>query len=147
MIGRYLCLCIVGLGIATDVLADSSAATWNLEQAVATASPGAVVDVPDGKYRLPQLVIDKPITLRGQRNDRWAVELHTQLRITAPDVQLKDLTVCGTLSPRVEDRRGHGGKETLITAEKAHGLQIRNCIIRYGRNAALRLHNSNDVIT
>ena len=64
-----------------------------LENLVAAASPGAVVDLPAGRYDAP-LVISKPITLRG--NGKAVIDGHgkgTLITIKVPGVDLEGLVL------------------------------------------------------
>ena len=65
----------------------------DLAAAVAAAAPGDVVEVARGKY-LVNLLIDKPLTLRGiDRPTISGGNTGDTIRVTAPDVVLEGLIV------------------------------------------------------
>ncbi len=82
----------LAIAIMSTVSYPASAAN-SLTDLVARAAPGAVIDLPAGRYDAP-LIIDKPITLRG--NGLAVINGHGQgtlIKIKSPGVDLEGLVL------------------------------------------------------
>lgn len=131
-----LALCIAGACQAATLSVHPGD---DLAAAVAKARPGDVVEVARGRYRA-NLVIDKPLTLRGL--DRPTIsggEQGDTIRVTAPDVVIEGLII----SDSGDDLKNQNAGIYLYPG--AHRAIVRRCDLTYNL-FGLWIEKANDVL-
>ena len=120
---------IAPLGLALTMCSVGQAATISvhpgddLAAAVAAAAPGDVVEVARGKY-LVNLLIDKPLTLRGiDRPTISGGNTGDTIRVTAPDVVLEGLIVSDSGDSLKNQNSG------IYLYPGSHRAIVRNCYL------------------
>jgi len=97
----------------------------DLQAAVAAATPGDVIEVQRGNYRV-NLLIDKPLTLRGL--DRPTLNgglTGDTIRVTSPDVVIEGLIVSNSGSSLKDQNAG------IYLFPGAHRAVVQNCDLTY----------------
>ena len=136
---------IAPLGLALTMCSVGQAATISvhpgddLAAAVAAAAPGDVVEVARGKY-LVNLLIDKPLTLRGiDRPTISGGNTGDTIRVTAPDVVLEGLIVSDSGDSLKNQNSG------IYLYPGSHRAIVRNCYLSYNL-FGLWIEKANDVL-
>src|SRR3712207_4123609 len=119
--------------------ADGSMATpWRtIQRATSTAPPGSTIVVDSGTYG-PFTVTKPGQTVTARPQHKVSVRGHSGvqdiIRVAAPGVTLLDLTVSGCV-PRSAPAGGydHNGSSLVRINDGAHGVTVRNLVIRDGR--------------
>jgi len=119
--------------------ADGSMATpWRtIQKATSTAPPGSTIVVDSGPYG-PFTVTKPGQTVTARPQHKVSVRGHSGvqdiIRVAAPGVTLLDLTVSGCV-PRSAPAGGydHNGSSLVRINDGAHGVTVRNLVIRDGR--------------
>ncbi len=93
-------LLAAGLGLLALVAsADAPADATSIQQRIDAAQPGQTIELPAGVFH-GSIIIDKPLTLVGARAEPGTVidggSSGDVVRITAPDVTIRNLTIRGT---------------------------------------------------
>lgn len=139
--GRY----VSGLALWGGLMLASQAATLtvqpggDLAEAVRQASPGDVVEVKRGMYRV-NLLIDKPLTLRGL--DRPTLSGGNEgdtIRVTSPDVVIEGLIVRDSGDSLKHQNAG------IYLYPGAHRAIVRRCDLTYNL-FGLWIEKANDVL-
>lgn len=111
----------------------------SIQQAIDAAQPGAVVEVARAHYR-ENLVIDKPLTLRGL--DRPTISgglAGDTVRVTSPGVVIEGLIVRDSGSSLLEQNAG------IYIQPGSHGTTVRRCDLVYNL-FGLWIEKANDVL-
>ena len=137
--------CVSGLALWGGLMLASQAATLtvqpggDLAEAVRQASPGDVVEVKRGMYRV-NLLIDKPLTLRGL--DRPTLSGGNEgdtIRVTSPDVVIEGLIVRDSGDSLKHQNAG------IYVYPGAHRAIVRRCDLTYNL-FGLWIEKANDVL-
>lgn len=139
----WLCALGAGSGVAAELTVQPG---QSITAAIARAAPGDVIRVERGYYR-EQLVIDKPLTLKGIGRPTLSGGLQGDtIRITAADVVVDGLIVRDSGDELIDQHAG------IFIQSGAHRAVVRNCDLTYNlfgvyiqsvRNVEIR----NNVIT
>mgnify|MGYP006188975453 FL=1 len=137
--------CVSGLALWGGLMLAAQAATLtvqpggDLAEAVRQASPGDVVEVKRGMYRV-NLLIDKPLTLRGL--DRPTLSGGNEgdtIRVTSPDVVIEGLIVRDSGDSLKHQNAG------IYVYPGAHRAIVRRCDLTYNL-FGLWIEKANDVL-
>jgi nitrous oxidase accessory protein len=137
--------CVSGLALWGGLMLAAQAATLtvqpggDLAEAVRQASPGDVVEVKRGMYRV-NLLIDKPLTLRGL--DRPTLSGGNEgdtIRVTSPDVVIEGLIVRDSGDSLKNQNAG------IYLYPGAHRAIVRRCDLTYNL-FGLWIEKANDVL-
>ncbi len=137
--------CVSGLALWSGLMLAAQAATLtvqpggDLAEAVRQASPGDVVEVKRGMYRV-NLLIDKPLTLRGL--DRPTLSGGNEgdtIRVTSPDVVIEGLIVRDSGDSLKHQNAG------IYVYPGAHRAIVRRCDLTYNL-FGLWIEKANDVL-
>ena len=142
---QFAARCMSGLALWGGLMLAAQAATLtvqpggDLAEAVRQASPGAVVEVKRGMYRV-NLLIDKPLTLRGL--DRPTLSGGNEgdtIRVTSPDVVIEGLIVRDSGDSLKHQNAG------IYLYPGAHRAIVRRCDLTYNL-FGLWIEKANDVL-
>ena len=137
--------CVSGLALWSGLMLAAQAVTLtvqpggDLAEAVRQASPGDVVEVKRGMYRV-NLLIDKPLTLRGL--DRPTLSGGNEgdtIRVTSPDVVIEGLIVRDSGDSLKHQNAG------IYLYPGAHRAIVRRCDLTYNL-FGLWIEKANDVL-
>lgn len=137
--------CVSGLALWSGLMLAAQAVTLtvqpggDLAEAVRQASPGDVVEVKRGMYRV-NLLIDKPLTLRGL--DRPTLSGGNEgdtIRVTSPDVVIEGLIVRDSGDSLKHQNAG------IYVYPGAHRAIVRRCDLTYNL-FGLWIEKANDVL-
>lgn len=118
----WLCLLAAGSGVAAERTVQAG---QSIAAAIAQASPGDVIRVEKGYYR-EQLLIDKPLTLKGiDRPTLSGGFKGDTIRITAEDVVVDGLIVRDSGDELIDQNAG------IFIKPGAHRAAVRNCDLTY----------------
>lgn len=118
----WLCLLAAGSGVAAELTVQAG---QSIAAAIAQASPGDVIRVEKGYYQ-EQLVIDKPLTLKGiDRPTLSGGFKGDTIRITAEDVVVDGLIVRDSGDELIDKNAG------IFIKPGAHRAAVRNCDLTY----------------
>lgn len=125
---------------AQQVTDSSGTAFQTLREAIERADSGAVLTLAPGTYREHNLVIDRPITLRGEKGAVIDGEgKGSVLLVHADDVTVKDLEVRGAGVSFMNDNAG-------ILLEKVSGVTIENVTLSHNFFGIYLAQTSNSVL-
>lgn len=142
---QFAARCMSGLALWGGLMLAAQAATLtvqpggDLAEAVRQASPGDVVEVKRGMYRV-NLLIDKPLTLRGL--DRPTLSGGNEgdtIRVTSPDVVIEGLIVRDSGDSLKHQNAG------IYLYPGAHRAIVRRCDLTYNL-FGLWIEKANDVL-
>ena len=142
---QFAARCMSGLALWGGLMLAAQAATLtvqpggDLAEAVRQASPGDVVEVKRGMYRV-NLLIDKPLTLRGL--DRPTLSGGNEgdtIRVTSPDVVIEGLIVRDSGDSLKNQNAG------IYLYPGAHRAIVRRCDLTYNL-FGLWIEKANDVL-
>jgi nitrous oxidase accessory protein len=142
---QFAARCMSGLALWGGLMLAAQAATLtvqpggDLAEAVRQASPGDVVEVKRGMYRV-NLLIDKPLTLRGL--DRPTLSGGNEgdtIRVTSPDVVIEGLIVRDSGDSLKNQNAG------IYVYPGAHRAIVRRCDLTYNL-FGLWIEKANDVL-
>ena len=142
---QFAARCVSGLALWGGLMLAAQAATLtvqpggDLAEAVRQASPGDVVEVKRGMYRV-NLLIDKPLTLRGL--DRPTLSGGNEgdtIRVTSPDVVIEGLIVRDSGDSLKHQNAG------IYVYPGAHRAIVRRCDLTYNL-FGLWIEKANDVL-
>ena len=142
---QFAARCMSGLALWGGLMLAAQAATLtvqpggDLAEAVRQASPGDVVEVKRGMYRV-NLLIDKPLTLRGL--DRPTLSGGNEgdtIRVTSPDVVIEGLIVRDSGDSLKHQNAG------IYVYPGAHRAIVRRCDLTYNL-FGLWIEKANDVL-
>ncbi|MBP7132988.1 MAG: nitrous oxide reductase family maturation protein NosD [Aquabacterium sp.] len=129
----------VGLMLAAQAATLTVQPGGDLADAVRQASPGDVVEVSRGMYRV-NLLIDKPITLRGiERPTLSGGNEGDTIRVTSPDVVIEGLIVRDSGDSLKHQNAG------IYLYPGAHRAIVRRCDLTYNL-FGLWIEKANDVL-
>ncbi|WP_310447939.1 nitrous oxide reductase family maturation protein NosD [Thiobacillus sp.] len=118
----WFCLLVAGSGDAAELTVQTG---QSIAAAIAQASPGDVIRVEKGYYQ-EQLVIDKPLTLKGiDRPTLSGGFKGDTIRITAEDVVVDGLIVRDSGDELIDQNAG------IFIKPGAHRAAVRNCDLTY----------------
>ena len=122
LVATWLCLLAAGSGVAAERTVQAG---QSIAAAIAQASPGDVIRVEKGYYQ-EQLVIDKPLTLKGiDRPTLSGGFKGDTIRITAEDVVVDGLIVRDSGDELIDQNAG------IFIKPGAHRAAVRNCDLTY----------------
>ena len=118
----WLCLLVAGGSLAAELTVQAG---QSIAVAIAQASPGDVIRVEKGYYQ-EQLVIDKPLTLKGIGRPTLSGGFKGDtIRITAEDVVVDGLIVRDSGDSLLDQNAG------IFIKPGAHRAAVRNCDLTY----------------